>query len=599
MFHWKLLFLLILVCVMACQPTPETAIPQTATSQPGILATPRSSTELQKVIPALASYEAQIQDALKAKPPILLLAEEELSSSEARLAQSLAIQNPQFIERTVDPLSGEPLRNEIMSVRPALPSDYTTALAPQCSQSQCYRVELYNYVYNAATIALVDVTAQTVLAVTFSQNTQPELNQRLTDLATQIAVNSPEVIEALRAAGLEPAADSAVMPNIKTALNGSRCENSQHLCVAPTFLVGERALWAIVDLTDRRLVGIRWTELGASGAEPIVTERTLQNEYVMENFCEKVHTLARDGWELNYVLTNSDGLAITNLRFEGQPILDSAKLVDWHVSYSGQDGFGYSDAVGCPMFSSASVAAFDGPQIVDINQNDAVVGFTLVQDFRSQLWPLPCNYRYENRYEFYQDGRFRVIAANYGRGCGNDGTYRPVLRIDFAKASPQAGQNFAEWNGAAWTPWQSEQWQLQTENTTYTPEGYQYRITQSAGSGYYLQPGQGQFSYNQGGDNAFVYITTDSPDRDEGDSDLITIGPCCNNDYQQGPEKFMAPPEAIADQDLVLWYVPQLKNSDVAGQEYCWANTLIENGSLVTETWPCFAGPMFVPFGNE
>lgn len=95
-----------------------------------------------------------------------------------------------------------------------------------------YRVELYNYVYNVTTVAIVNIESRQVLVVDIHQNAQPELNQRLTQLATQIAVNSPEVIEAL---GLQPGEDAAVMPNVKTALNGSRCERSRHLCVAPHF----------------------------------------------------------------------------------------------------------------------------------------------------------------------------------------------------------------------------------------------------------------------------------------------------------------------------------------------------------------------------
>ena len=66
---------------------------------------------------------------------------------------------------------------------------------------------------------------------------------------------------------------------------------------------------------------------------------------------------------------------------------------------------------------------------------------------------------------------------------------------------------------------------------------------------------------------------------EQGDADMITIGPCCNTDYWQGPEKFVEPPEPIAASDLVLWYVPQLKNDDTPGQQYCWMESVIEQGS--------------------
>jgi hypothetical protein len=39
--------------------------------------------------------------------------------------------------------------------------------------------------------------------------------------------------------------------------------------------------------------------------------------------------------------------------------------------------------------------------------------------------------------------------------------------------------------------------------------------------------------------------------------------------------------------------VPQLKNQTEAGQEYCWANSDIENGVLKAKAYPCEAGPLF------
>jgi hypothetical protein len=293
------------------------------------------------------------------------------------------------------------------------------------------------------------------------------------------------------------------------------------------------------------------------------------------------------------MLTSSDGLRIAQVSFNGKPILQSAKLVDWHVSYSGTDGFGYSDAVGCPYFSQAAVIAFEPPKILQI-KNDAgtFIGFALEQVFKSELWPSPCNYNYRQRFEFYKDGRFRVAAASIGRGCGNDGTYRPVFRIAFANEQ----NNVAEWNAGSWRAWQNEKWQLQSSNTTYTPQGYQYQFTNNTGEGFFMQPGNGKFADGGRGDNAYVYITQNKTAVEEGEADLITIGPCCNTDYQQGPEKFIGnAPDNIQNKKLVLWYVAQLKNDDSKGREYCWAESVLENGMYVTKAYPCFAGPMFVP----
>ena len=577
---WLLLGLILLV---ACRIEPDA--PPTAT-QPALLASPVNPEILAQQIPALVARRAAAAAALQTTPPILLLPG---LTGEAAQAQTLALQNSDFLSYAYDLTTGAPLRNEIMVVRPALPSDLVNSGIP-CTPDHCYRVELYSYAQNVTTVAFVDAAANQVAQVDHQINVQPEIPPALTDLAVEIARHAPEVQVAL---GGQPG--TPVMPNVKTALNGSQCERSRHLCVAPTFIVGDRALWAIVDLTDEQLVGIRWTELGASGPASPITERGLENEVVYANYCQQSHTLSQAGWEMSYMLTSSDGLKLTDVRYQEQTVLNSAALVDWHVSYSQTDGFGYNDAIGCPIFSSAAVVAFSGPVVEEIVQDGAVVGFALVQDFRSPDWPVPCNYRYEQRYEFYTDGRFRVTTANRGRGCGNDGTYRPVLRLDVTASGDGTDDNFAEWDGQNWQPWSAEGWQRQDENTPYTPEGYQYRLTGAEGQGFYVEPGQGQFGDRGRGDNAFVYITVTDATHEEGKSDLATLGACCNTDYQQGPEEFITPAEPATERDLVLWYVPQLKNEDTPGQEYCWADTVIENGLLVARSWPCYAGPMFVP----
>ena len=73
---------------------------------------------------------------------------------------------------------------------------------------------------------------------------QPDISANLKDLAIKIAVHSPEVQKAL---GFQPEENAALMAGTKTALNRTRCERSNHLCVAPTFIKDDKALWAIVD----------------------------------------------------------------------------------------------------------------------------------------------------------------------------------------------------------------------------------------------------------------------------------------------------------------------------------------------------------------
>lgn len=531
-----------------------------------------------------------IKKALQQPVPVLLCGDS--LNSNQKLAQQIALQDAVFTRSCRDIGSNTPFRSEIFAVLPARESDLASLKTP-VTISDCYRVEMYNYPLNLTTIALTDIRQQKVIATFTQQQTQPEIPLHLKNLAIKIAVNSPEVLEAY---GIQPSEKDALMASTKTALNRTRCERSRHLCVAPTFVKDGKALWAIVDLTDHKLVGVRWTKVGSTGPAPMITERRLQDDKVTACFCEKETALEKYGWKLNYMLTSSDGLRIAQVSFNGRPILQSAKLVDWHVSYSGTDGFGYSDAIGCPYFSQAAVIAFEPPRIMEIKDDAGVfTGFALEQVFKSEQWPQPCNYNYRQRYEFYKDGRFRVAGASIGRGCGNDGTYRPVFRIAFAAEQ----NNFAEWNGSSWSNWVQEKWQLQTETTAYADNKYQYQLTDNTGNGFLLQPGNGGFGDGGRGDHAYVYVTQTKAVVDEGEADLVTIGPCCNTDYHQGPEKFIEPsPDNIQNKKLVVWYVAQLKNDDSKGREYCWAESVLENGVYVTKAYPCFAGPMFIPVKN-
>ena len=524
--------------------------------------------------------------------PIPVLACGDTINAQQQLAQGIALADSNFTKFTRNNANNLPYRNEIFNVYPARQSDVEGL--QNTSIENCYRVEMYNYTLNLTTVALVNTQSRSAIKIFTQEQTQPEIPAYLKKLALQLAVNAPEVQEAY---GIKPNEQDALMANTKTALNRTRCERSRHLCVAPTFIKADKALWAIVDLTDFKIVGVRWTNTGTTGSVTAITERKLQDDKITACFCERETLLKKDGWQMKYMLTSSDGLRISTVNFNNKPILQSAKLVDWHVSYSGTDGFGYSDAVGCPYFSQAAVIAFETPKIMEIkNELGAIIGFALEQVFKSELWPKPCNYNYRQRYEFFKDGSFRVAAASIGRGCGNDGTYRPVFRIAFAE--PQ--NNFAEWDGNAWADWQTERWQLQNEQTPYFQNDFQYKITGSAGNGFYLKPGNANFNDGGRGDNAFVYVTQNKVEVDEGEADLITIGPCCNTDYKQGPEKFIEPtPDNIINKKLVVWYVAQLKNDNTKGKEYCWAESVLENGKYVTKSYPCFAGPMFFPINKK
>ena len=146
--------------------------------------------------------------------------------------------------------------------------------------------------------------------------------------------------------------------------------------------------------------------------------------------------------------------------FNGKPVLTSAKLVDWHVSYSNTEGFGYSDAVGCPYFSQAAVVAAVAPKISDIKD-----GFSLTQRFFSEGYPVAVQlFSYEQRFDFYNDGRFRVVAGSLGARLRNGRNLSP------GDANCLCRQTIILPNGRAadWKNWTTEAWQLQKSGTELT-----------------------------------------------------------------------------------------------------------------------------------
>lgn len=524
----------------------------------------------------------EIRQALSAPIPVIRL---QNLNPQQNQAQELALLHPEFQKNLKDPDSGQPLRNEIFNVYQARPQEIPAGR----NASEIFKVELYNFALNLTTTAMVDIGKKEVFSVQTLPESQPDIPVHLKDLAVQIAINHPEVIRAL---GYQPGEREALMANTKTALNRTKCERSMHLCVAPTFTKGDKALWCIVDLTDHRVVGIRWTNTGTEQPVRNISEKRLKFDKVMECYCKQINSLEKFGWKLNYVITTSDGLRISEVYFNNVLVLNNAKVVDWHVSYSNTEGFGYSDAVGCPEFSQAAVVAISDPRVSEISDGGQIIGFALEQNFSSEQWPLPCNYNYLQRFEFYKDGRFRCAAASLGRGCGNNGTYRPVMRFSFAGQE----NTFSEWNGQQWLPWDKEQWKLQSPQAPFTKEGYLYKVSGKDQKGFLIEPGRGQFGDGGRGDFPYLYLTRLHPDREEGEKDLVTIGPCCNIDYQQGPEKFIdAQPESTSNAGLVLWYVCQMKNDDTPGNQYCWSERYLENGSYKTRVYPCLAGPMFTP----
>ncbi|MBU1669060.1 hypothetical protein KKC13_11630 [bacterium] len=573
---------------------------------------PQYSVETYRNIPEVQSYLKDLRAVIQSGHAVLPLQSNELDSAGAS-AQAILLKNADFLKDTVE--NGKLLHNDMMRIKPAIVSVLNDVSKRVCATHRCYQAEKYNFVTNATTRAIVDVDDKRVLEVKNYANMQPDISLRLKHIAQAIALNAPEVAKELKHKARR---EDMSMANVRGALQESPCQNSEHLCVAPTFSdhKKEQALWAIVDLTELTLAAAKWAGLGKTTTPACISERSLQNRYIMKNFCEKDSYHEQNGWELTYRMTGSDGLEIIDVSFKGKAVLKSAKIVDWHVAYEGkgevddsgdiqmagrrvefvkaEEGkffFGYNDAMGCPMFSTSVVLPFNGPLMRPLyDENRKKVGFYLTQDYRNPKWPMACNYRYENRFEFFDDGSFRVVGVNKGRGCGEEAIYRPVMRVDMALGEKE---EFYKYDGS-WNKWFTEQSDFQKDAILYENDKYLYKITDENGiKGYYIEPNRGQFNDQSRGDNATVFVSKYK--EDEGEQDLLTLGSCCNL-AEDGAERYISTNESIDGENLVIWYVPRIRNDAREGHEYCWADTVIgEDGNIEVRTFPCVVGPKFVP----
>lgn len=489
-------------------------------------------------------------------------------------AQRLALANPQVQTLT----SGQ--RSEVMSVGAV--GQQVTAASAACAQSECYQVNIYNFDSDSTVSAIVDVAAQTVRDVLYQPGLQPGINQRLAERALAIAQSHPDVIAAL---GYVP--QQADMAPVAGGVRNSVCSQG-HLCAIPTFRKGNEMLWAVIDLTTESLLLLNWTQIEDDGRSV---------PFVYNEDCPAPGSVSRDGWEIGYEVTRSDGLRVFNGRYAGRDALTSAKLVEWHVDYNGTHVVsGFEDVTGCGGGGGGFfVYPFGETEVRDLLVGGSVVGFEIVQDFRMARWGDPCNYRYDQHMQFFDDGRFRIVSGAYGRGCGIHPVYRPVVRIDLA-TDGDANDSVALWNGRFWQPQPTEFYQTPDQHQ-FTAEGYvMWVMDQVSGAGFYVQPGRGQFGDGGRGDEPFIYVTQHRSS--EGDADMpIFGGLCCEDDYQQGPHAYVNN-EAIVDENIVLWYVAQQQTdglTDDGDGIYCWT----EVGEPNPVTQPCFSGPMFVPFGAD
>ncbi len=347
-------------------------------------------------------------------------------------------------------------------------------------------------------------------------------------------------------------------------------------------------LWAWADLTTESFAGLRWTTVnpGENGEWP--------NPDILEG-CPPGGNINRDGWTMDHEVTTSDGLRVYNVKYNGQDVATSIKLVEWHADYGSS---GYRDSTGCGGGGGGfPIYPYGNTQILDIEDaQNQVIGFEVVQDFRMSNWGASCNYRYDQHLQFFTDGRFRTVSGAYGKGCGTNAIYRPLVRIDIA-VNGDNNDTFAFYESGGWVDQGTELWRTPYGGDSgpheFDSNGYAFRVMDQGGNGFYMQPSQeNTFGDGSRGDNAFIYATLHKPA--EGDSDLGVIGACCNDDHQQGPHMYVNG-ESIDNTNIVIWYVPQMVTDASPPDYYCWTIS----GEPNPETYPCFTGPMFVPFNQN
>lgn len=492
-------------------------------------------------------------------------------TDEEQLAQDLALSNAQVQALTLGQQS------EIFSIQKV--GHQYTAASQACETATCYQVNIYNFEENATVMAIVDIDARQVRDVLHLPNSQPSPNQRLISLASQIVANSPEV-----AAQLGFAPSVAQIAPMHSGLTESAC-NDPHLCVAAAFHTDyDNITWVTVDLHEERVIQIDSHGIGAE-----VETSTASSPFVG---CPPDGTVNQDGWAVNYETAPSDGFRVYNVTYNGVDVLADVKLAEWHADYGSE---GFEDSVGCGGGGGGGYLIYPyGNTITNsLYISSTYVGFEVVQDFRMFSWGAPCNYRYEQHMQFFTDGRFRIVSGAFGKGCGL-ALYRPIVMIDMA-INGDGIDNFALWNGASWDQQLTELYRTPYAGDdgphNYTPEGYAWLVYDLLGDGYYIEPGQGQFNDGGRGDDPFLYVTTHHPN--ENDVDLPVVGDCCFNDHRQGPHTFVNS-EPIKNTNIVLWYVPQMQtvNDPTTPDYYCYT---LGDSSAPGPTYPCFAGPMFIP----
>ncbi|HEX9774078.1 MAG TPA: hypothetical protein VGB83_00655 [Actinomycetota bacterium] len=128
-----------------------------------------------------------------------------------------------------------------------------------------------------------------------------------------------------------------------------------------------------------------------------------------------------NGWRFTVKSTPTDGLAVTSARYKGHKVFQRLSVPQIRVFYSVNptmnDQLGGRRAANVPIHGPIKVGF--GNSVIDVRAR-----------YSEDWWPSAASYRYDVRYLFYADGRFRARVYAYGPGLEPKHTYAVDFRLD-------------------------------------------------------------------------------------------------------------------------------------------------------------------------
>jgi hypothetical protein len=395
-----------------------------------------------------------------------------------------------------------------------------------CQTRNCAHVIIYNYTDGGTVNAILNLDTRQVVGRWVDSAARPGGSTTVLTRAMAIAAADPRVRGLLGDIG-EP--DPAMIP-MSGWLQDDDCQRDW--CVDLTYLdpAGTgRILHIFVNLHQNRVARTFFSR--SRPARSLGKPLAQRDAYV--DGCHEQY-----GWNVCWEMTANDGINFRDAKYNGTTIFASVKIGQveaWYPSWPG----GYRDEIGF----AASVPPFGGTNIIELNN-----GFQVSQLFTEFThWPnCICCYRYEEIIRFYADGSLEFDFVSHGPGCDDIPIYRPFWRIDLNLDDPIGDQVWV-WEQEAWVEVKQER-ELHPLEDDLSPNGDK------------LATFDGDLHYR------WRVLPTDPLERDEsrffvlqrhegeGDGPIIT-GP---GDTYMPPRQWLGA-EATSGGDIVLWYVPILK----------------------------------------